>query len=98
MPRRKHAPHPKTRAQRAVEVGRDDHSLGNQLLAIDIALKRLNARIDKAVNACLATGSSGSVVGSVVQVPVSDPAHERAIDWLDAVQRDVEALVSGYPG
>jgi len=66
-------------------------------MAIDVALKRLNYKIDRAVDRCLATGTSGSVVGSVVQVPLSDPVYQRAIDWLDAVQMSIEELVVEYP-
>lgn len=96
--RRKGGPQPlrQTRYERAVELRRTDHSLSSTLVAIDIALKSLYPRIDRALDMCQAS-SSGSVVGSVVQVPMSDPASQVAYDWLDAVKRSLEELVREAP-
>lgn len=92
MRRRRHNAVPKTRSERAVEIRKYDPSLSATLTRIDIALRNLNPAIERAVDACRAS-SSGSVVGSVVQVPRQDPRHQQAIDWLDAVVRSVEDVV-----
>jgi hypothetical protein len=71
-------------------------SLSSTVIAIDIAMKKLNPRIDKAIDQCQAS-SSGSIVGSVVQVPMSDPMSQRAFDFLESVRQTLEDLVNEAP-
>ena len=95
-PRRIHSPLRYTRAQRAVALRKRNEALGSTLVAIDIALKRLNPAIDRAIDTATKTGS-GSVVGSVVQVPRANPVQEDAFDWLLDVKFQLEELVREAP-
>jgi hypothetical protein len=96
MRQRRQGPLPVTRMQRAVQIRKRDESLGSTLVAIDIALKRLNPAIDRAIDTA-SSSSTGSVVGSVVQVPQSNPRQEGAIDWLLDVKETLQELMREAP-
>jgi hypothetical protein len=90
--RRKHTPHPRSRIERAIQIRKHQKQLGSTIIAIDTAFKRLNFLVDRNIEAC-GPASSGSIVGSVVQVPQSDPAHEQAFDRLDQIRATLEGLI-----
>jgi hypothetical protein len=70
---------------------RGDSARASLLAAIDVELRSLSRRVDRAYEATRSKGS-GSIVGSIVQVPQSDPTTQRAFDWLDEVKSTLETL------
>lgn len=97
--RRKRQPKqlPKTRLQIGYEIKRRRPSLGSLVVAIEGARRELFIEVDRAIEAAHSPSGSGSVVGSVVQVPRCDPRHEQAIDYLETVRKTLEDLVGEAP-
>lgn len=89
--RRMPNPKPRTRAELVMQLKREAHPVGAKLDSIDRLLKIIGNRADRAAQRARAH-PTGSVIGSVVQVPQSDPATEQAWDYLDLVDRALWAL------
>jgi hypothetical protein len=85
-----------SRRERAKKMEKAKDPLGPVMTAIDIALGRLNYLIDRSERECR-TEPSGSVVGSVIQVPQSNPSHEGHFDFLLTVKKTFEDLVQEAP-
>lgn len=85
-------PRPRSRIELGVQIRKEQKQLGSCIIAIESALKQLGYHIDRNIEAC-GPPSSGSIVGSVVQVPQSDPSHEQAFDRLDQIRATLEGLV-----
>jgi hypothetical protein len=94
--RRRGRAHPKTRYEIGVELRRNQQQLGSLVIAIDLALRNLNHRIERAIEHCQPK-SPGSVIGSEVQISVINPRHETAFEWLDSVKQSVEELIADAP-
>lgn len=95
-PRRQNRRMPESRIERGMKLRRKQHPIGSTMIAIDIAMKQLNYRIDRSEQQCQSSGS-GSIVGSVIQVPQSNPSHETHIDFLESVRKTLEDLVQEAP-
>lgn len=91
-PRRQPRRTRRSRYELGVEIRREREQLGSMIIRIDVALRRLNNAVDRAVQQCHPKGS-GSIIGSLVQVPQNDPPHEQAFQFLDAVAAGVENLL-----
>lgn len=93
MSRTKHNPVPQTAYQAAAVIKRRQKQLGTLFEDITKLERKLAFLTWRAVESCQPRGT-GSIVGSVIQVPKRDPAHERYFEWLDAVRDGLEQLVA----
>lgn len=94
--RPKPSPLPESRIERGIKLRRSQPQLGSVMIAIDTALRQLNNRIDKSERNARPRGT-GSVIGSVVQVPRENPEHETHFDYLETVRVTLEQLVMDAP-
>lgn len=91
-PRRQQTnPVPRSRSEFVAQVKRESSWVGGKLDSILLSVTNIWNRCEKAAEKALAYGS-GSIAGSVVQVPRSDPAAEEARDFLDLIDRALWAL------
>lgn len=92
MRQKQNPPRARTRKELAAQLKKSGDRIGSSLIsAIDTELDSLSKRVDRAFVATRPRGS-GSIIGSVVQVPRSDPACERAFDYLNEVKQTLERL------
>lgn len=94
--RRQNPERKKTRRQIGHELKRHRVQLGSTIVGIEEAMAKLNGRINRSIEGCRLKGT-GSVVGSVVQVPQQDPHTQAHFDYLDAVRATLEQLVNEAP-
>ena len=96
-PRRRSAnPKPLSRFELSAQLRRERKQVGERVASIEVSLRSLGRRVDRAAEKAVSFPTS-SVIGSVVQVPQSDPGTEQAFDFLDLVDRSLKDLLREAP-
>lgn len=93
MRRRRGNPVPLNRFEFAAQLRKERKGVGDKVSSIAVSLHALGKLVDRAAERAIHFPTS-SMIGSVVQVPQTDPQSERAWDFLDLVDRELKRIRS----
>lgn len=94
--RRRANPRHLNRFDLAAQLKKERKEVGEKVASIEVSLRTLGRKVDKAAQNATSFPTS-SVIGSVVQVPQSDPKTETCWDFLDLVDRDLKRIIEESP-